>query len=85
MATDLTPQIEQAAADPQSASVDGQSATARPMADLIAADQYVASKASMATRRRGLRFSKILPSGPVSDQAGTRLGGSFSGGAGGLT
>lgn len=38
---DLTDTIESAAADPSSASSDGQSATARPLADLIAADKYL--------------------------------------------
>jgi hypothetical protein len=82
MATDLSDQIEQAASDPQSAAVDGQSATARPMGDLIAADQYLAAKAGMARRRRGVRFTKILASGPVSDQGQTRPLGSFGGGGG---
>lgn len=38
---DLTDTIEQAAQDPAAATSDGQSATARPIADLIAADRYL--------------------------------------------
>lgn len=84
MPTDLTPTITQAASDPQSAAVDGQSATARPMGDLIAADQYLAQKSAAAVgKRRGIRFSKLLPSGPVSDQGGTQGPGTFAGGPGG--
>lgn len=45
---DLSDQIEQAASDPASASSDGQAATARPIADLIAADQYLKSQAALA-------------------------------------
>ena len=82
--TDLQATIQTAATTPQSASVDGQSATARPVADLILADQYAAAKYAMSKKHRGIRFNKILPAGPVSDQGGTRLGGSFGGGAGGL-
>ncbi len=84
MATDLTPEITQAASDPASASVDGQSATARPMGDLVMADQYLAGKAGAAVgNRRGIRFSKLLPAGPMSDQGETRpVGSSFSSGGG---
>lgn len=38
---DLTDDIEAAAAEPLSASVDGQQAAAHPLPDLIAADKYL--------------------------------------------
>lgn len=41
MATDLTPQIEQAASEPASATADGQSAQSHPLPDLIEADRYL--------------------------------------------
>lgn len=58
--TDLTDAIAQAAQEPQSATGDNGSATNRPLADLIAADRYLAGK----TRRGfGFRMGKILPGG----------------------
>lgn len=79
MATDLEPTIVQAALEPASASADGQSATGRSIADLIAADQYLAGKVAAKQKRRGLTFSKIVPAGAISDD-GTTLGGSAFGG-----
>jgi len=69
---DLTDTIEQAAQDPAAAASDGQSATARPIADLIAADRYL--KGQQATEgananggpRSGwgaLRAAKAIPPG----------------------
>lgn len=64
---DLTPDIAQQAVEPVSSATDGISATGRPIGDLIAADQYAGGKPSAKLRRRGLRFTKILPSGPMPD------------------
>lgn len=77
--SDLTTAIEQAAADPASVTSDGISVTARSIADLIAADLYLAGKAARSKRRRGLTFTKLITPGPVSDN-GMSLGGppSFS-------
>jgi hypothetical protein len=79
--TDLSPQIQQAANDPLSASADGQSATARSMADLILAETYLASRAA-ATRpkSRGLRFTKLSPAGCFPDANGTGRVPAFDGG-----
>ena len=44
---DLSDQIEQAASEPQSATVDGRSATAQPIPDLIAADIHLTSKEAL--------------------------------------
>ena len=60
MASDLSPQITQAANDPAQAAVDGQSVQARPIADLIAADQYLAARASAGLRHRGLRITRLV-------------------------
>ena len=60
MATDLSSQITQAAGDPASAAVDGQTVQSRPIADLIAADQYLAQKQAASLRHRGLRFTRLV-------------------------
>lgn len=69
---DLTDTIEEAAQDPASASSDGQSATARPIADLIAADRYLkGQQATESTNAQGgprsgwgaLRAAKAIPPG----------------------
>lgn len=41
---DMTEVIEEAAQTPAAAAQDGRSATARPISDLIAADEYLARK-----------------------------------------
>lgn len=67
-APDLSTTITTAAGSPSAASNDGHSATARPIGDLITADQYLAVKAAMSTRRRGLRYSRIMSTGPAPVQ-----------------
>lgn len=62
--TDLTDTIATEAASPVSSSGDGQTATGRSIADLIAADRYLAAKAAARRKRRGLIFNKLLPPGP---------------------
>jgi len=59
MASDLTEQIEQAAETPAAASQDGRSATARPIADLIAADKYLASKEAASRGMSGVLFQQM--------------------------
>lgn len=60
--TDLTPQIEAAVVSGvQSVTVDGQTVSAVPVQDQIAADRYLASKAAAAKGRRGFRLAKIVP------------------------
>ena len=71
---DLATQIEQAANDPASHSVDGETVVARSVGDLIQADQYLAAKSAASKRRRGIRFSKLVNPGALSDAGGT-LGG----------
>ena len=60
---DLGPVINEAAQKPQSASGDNGSVTARPISDLIAADEYRRNRSGASGKRRGLRFSKIEPPG----------------------
>ncbi|MBY0515100.1 MAG: hypothetical protein K2P78_14500 [Gemmataceae bacterium] len=76
---DLSPQIEQAGSDPASVSVDGLTVAAKPVDQLIKADQYLAAKSAASGRRRGLRFSKVINPGTVSDgNTDVAGGGSFN-------
>ena len=65
MADEITPEnIVDAALSPQSATVDGNSATARPIAEIIEADRYTSGKQAVGQRtNRGIRFNKIVPPG----------------------
>ena len=81
-ANDLTTAIQQAAGDPSAVTSDGISVTARPVADLIAADQYLAGKVAAKQRRRGITFTKLVTPGAVSDN-GMSLGGTTDFGTGG--
>jgi hypothetical protein len=60
---DLSSDIEEAAQGPKSHTVDGETATARTIDELIAADRYLAAKAAASRGRGGLRFSKFVPGG----------------------
>lgn len=71
---DIGPQIEQAAAEPASATSDGQSASSHPLPDLIEADQYVKAKGAVTgTNPAGgprsgwpaLRPARVIPPGAV--------------------
>jgi hypothetical protein len=64
---DLTTTIETEAALPASSSADGQSASARPIGDLIKAQQFIDAKAVLKKRRRGLLFTKLVTPGAASD------------------
>jgi len=72
VANDLTQTIATAAATPAAAASDGQSATSRPIADLIAADQYLAGRVAAGNRQRGLSFSKIIKAGTMPDGTSPR-------------
>ena len=70
--TDLAAEIARTAADPQSATIDGNTATTQPIPDLIRADQYLAAKGSLrgsnahAGPRSGwgtLRPARVVPPG----------------------
>lgn len=60
---DLSDKIETAASGPKSHTVDGETAVARNIDELIKADKYLASKAAGAKAHGGLRFAKIVPGG----------------------
>ncbi len=51
------------AAGPRSAEVDGQKVEQHSLPDLIAADEYLASKKAIKSRTSGLKFSKLSHSG----------------------
>lgn len=57
--SDLTTTIENAVANPSAVTVDGQSVTFRPLADLIAADKYLAGKDAAASGFKGLKRQRL--------------------------
>jgi hypothetical protein len=63
-AVDLAPTISTEATLPASTTSDGQSATGRSIAEIIAADVYVNNKAALAnSSRRGMTFTRLLTPG----------------------
>jgi hypothetical protein len=70
VADDLSPQIEQTALSPSSVTVDGRVVMARPVAELIQADRYLAGKAARKLKNRGITFSKILLPGHIGEAPG---------------
>jgi hypothetical protein len=63
--TDLSELIAANAEEPASASVDGTSASSKPLESIIAADRYLASKRGAASKLFGIRIQPIVPGGPV--------------------
>jgi hypothetical protein len=63
--TDLSSLIAENAAEPASASVDGTSASSKPLESLIAADRHLAAKRGAAHSLFGIRVQPIVPGGPV--------------------
>lgn len=61
--SDLSQAIQQTAAGPASVTIDGNTATAQDVLKQIAADRYLASKAAVKLRHRGLRFNKCSGTG----------------------
>ncbi len=59
-------QIATALTDPQSISADGVTVGARPISDLIAGLNYAAAIAALNKRRRGIRYSQLMPQGPIN-------------------
>lgn len=62
---DLSDQIEDAAGTPKAAMVDGRSATARDIDDLIKADEYLEQKQARSRSTLPIRLAKISPPGSV--------------------
>lgn len=83
MATDLSGDIAQQAAEPVTVSADGQTTTARPVADVIAAQQYLDARAAVRKRRRGVLFTKLVAPGALDD--GGRAAGAVAPFGGGIT
>jgi len=65
MTDDLEQQLEDATATPQQFEEDGVKAVARPLKDLIAADQYIRNRRATRSSRSGLRLTHISPPGTV--------------------
>ena len=72
---DQSGQINQNAQNPASASSDAGSVVQHPIPSQIAGDRYAAAVTNARGRNRGVRFSKISPAGPVSDQQATNPSG----------
>lgn len=51
--------------------MDGLAVTARPVDQMIQAEQHLNQKTAGKRPARGLAFSKLLPPGSVSDQGGS--------------
>ena len=65
---DLTDTINTSAGLPEESQLaDGQRVKERPIADLLAADRYLAAKNAAANPWRGLRFSRLLPGGALME------------------
>lgn len=62
---DLEDVIRENAAGPASASGDSGSMQQHNLKDQIEADKYLAAKAAVQTPSRGIRFSRVIPPGPV--------------------
>lgn len=55
--------LEAAVAGPRRMKVDNVEAEQQPLADLIAADRHLASRAAASRPARGLRITKLVPPG----------------------
>jgi len=75
---DNSQQIQTNGLNPEEMSTGAGTVRAVPIAGQIAADRYGNARPAAKTQNWGLRFMKILPAGPVSDQQGTNpsVGGS---------
>lgn len=63
MADELDETIEKNAKGPAKASSDAGSVEQHPLPDQIEADKYLASKEAAKSKKRGLRFNKLVPPG----------------------
>jgi len=72
MSDDLEQTIRDAAAGPLKAAADGVSSEQHPLADLIAADQYLASKAAAANALPlgGIQLCRLRPPGTTAGGCG---------------
>jgi len=79
--TDLSDTIAAEAALPISSSGDGQAATARPIGDLIKAQQFLDARAARKKRRLGI-ITRVMTTPGALDDGGRSIspGGNFAGG-----
>ncbi len=63
--TTITAAIEQAVTDPAAVSIDGMRVDARPIPELIAADNHLAKKTAATNRRLPITCFRIRPPGAV--------------------
>lgn len=63
MADELDDTILENAKGPAKAAGDAGSVEQHPLPDQIEADRYLASKDAAASKKRGLRFNKLVPPG----------------------
>jgi hypothetical protein len=63
MADELDDTIRQNAQGPAKATGDAGSIEQHPLPDQIDADRYLASKDAAESKKRGLRFNKLVPPG----------------------
>ncbi len=63
MADDLEDTIRQNAQGPAKAAGDAGSVEQHKLTEQIEADKYLASKEAATSKRRGLRFNKLVPPG----------------------
>lgn len=59
--------IETAAAEPATATVDGQTVNNRSIGDLIAADRYAAQKRAAASGKLGIGIGRLRPGSAVGE------------------
>ena len=59
----LKRQIIENATGPKSAEIDGQKVEQHSLSEVIEADKYLAAKSALKKKSRGLKFSKLQPSG----------------------
>lgn len=63
MADELDDKIRENAEGPAKASGDAGSVQQHPLTDQIEADRYLSSKDAAKSKKRGLRFNKLVPPG----------------------
>lgn len=74
-----TSAVTQAITDPAASAADGQSVTARPVAEIVLGIQFAAAAAAAVLPHWGLRRKKMIPPPQVDGHAG-RTGGPGPGG-----
>jgi hypothetical protein len=62
---DLSDQIETAAQQPKSATTDAGTVSQHPLADIIAADEYLKANAAAESPKRGFSLARFKPPGTV--------------------